>query len=81
MDFYNSLEQCAGWLEYYLFEDYPYVSANVLEKPEKRIIEMLKQDKSLHTYKLNGSLKDQLRYNLKYNSYKLLIKARGALGI
>jgi glycosyltransferase involved in cell wall biosynthesis len=79
--FYEQMDKTAGWPEYYLFENYPYVSANVKEKPHPRILKMLLEDKSLQQYRLAGNTRHQVQYNIKYEGYKALTKTRHLLNI
>lgn len=74
--FYENMDKAASWPEYYLFEDYSFVSAEVREKPEARIMEMLKQDKTFLSYQPSWDKKQQLCYDVKYHGYKWLTRAR-----
>ncbi|MBP2657671.1 MAG: glycosyl transferase, group 2 family [Firmicutes bacterium] len=79
--FYESMDKDAGWPEYYLFEDFPFTAASVKERPQKRIMDMLLNDKSLLSYKANCDPKVQSRYDYKYRGYKWLTKTRHLFNI
>lgn len=79
--FYENIDRNAAWPEYYLFEDYPYISANVRERPQSSIMKMLQQDASFLCYKPCWNKTRQLRYDVKYQGYKWLTKVRHALHI
>jgi len=75
-EFYKNMDKAANWPKYYLFEDFPFISAKVKERPQPRIIDMLRNDNSLLCYKPSYDSNKQLQYNIKYHGYKWFTKTR-----
>ncbi|MBP2654175.1 MAG: glycosyltransferase family 2 protein [Firmicutes bacterium] len=81
VDYYDSVEPGSGYPEAYLFEDYPYKSATVIETIEPRILEMLVADESLLRYNTVSNSYRQGYENFLYHARSQLSRVRARVGI
>lgn len=79
--FYDAIEQGTGYPRMYLFEDYPYKTATVMEPVKAQLLRRLKQEKSWTHYELHGSSLLQAQQCLRAKAYNILTRARGNFGI
>ena len=79
--YYDKLRLGAGYPRMYLFEDYPYKTANVMEQPSSEVRKLLQTDVSLLQYDLHTNAMIQTQQWLRDKLYNGLTRLRGAVGI
>jgi len=62
VDYYNSIEPGSGYPEAYLFEDFPYQTATIIEQLDPKLLSMLRQDTTLLQYPVNECSKSVQAY-------------------
>ncbi|EGO62908.1 glycosyl transferase, group 2 family protein [Acetonema longum DSM 6540] len=81
VNYYERQYPGAGYPRMYLFEDFPYKTACVLEMPEPHVLELLRQNKEFLSYPDHSSIMTELQQKFQYHTRSLLTKARSAWGI
>lgn len=80
VDYYNSISN-EGFPTMFLPEDYTYNTMTMMELPEKKILDALKEDLLMYKYELRDKLWITIREHIKWNLRQLVTQIRGLLSI
>jgi len=82
VDYYNGIEPGSGYPEAYLFEDYPNITAEVIEGIEPKISAMLLAEENLFRHKSATPAWNRQRYEaFLYHTRSLVTRTRSLVGL
>lgn len=80
VDYYNSISN-EGFPRMFLPENYPYNTITMMEMPEERILQQLKERSDFCCYELRESMLVTIREHIKWDLRQIVTRIRGVLSV